>query len=118
MREKYENTLPLDTPCQPRRNVLLRGRHRTSLLTSNEDEARQLVEARNNSHRQPTLNLQLARAYLTATDPAYMNRTWQNVMDEIQTHGKESTQIRYVRGTTFPLLARIRDLASVIELID
>jgi hypothetical protein len=73
-------------------------RHRTSLLTSNEDEARQLVEAKNNSHRQPTLNLQLARAYLTATDPAYMNRTWQNVMDEIQTHGKESTQIRYRRG--------------------
>ena len=27
-----------------------------------------------------------------------MNRTWQSVMDEIQTHGKESTQIRYVRG--------------------
>ena len=70
--------------------------HRTSLLTSNEDEARQLVEAKNNSHRQPTLNLQLARAYLTATDPAYMSRTWQTVMDEIQTHGKEPTRIRYI----------------------
>jgi hypothetical protein len=86
--------------------------YRTSLLTSNEDEARQLVEAKNNSHRQPTLNLQLARAYLTATDPAYMSRTWQNVMDEIQTHGKESTQkrggpmppaeCRYGQPRTFP----------------
>jgi integrase len=71
---------------------------RTSLNTTDETEARQLVEARNSSHRQPTLNLQLARAYLTATDPAYMTRTWQTVMGEIQTHGKESTQVRYIRG--------------------
>jgi hypothetical protein len=79
-------------------SVDTRTGHRTSLRTSNEDEARQLVEAKNNSHRQPTLNLQLARAYLTATDPAYMDRSWQNVMDEIQTHGRDSTQIRYIRG--------------------
>jgi len=71
---------------------------RASLHTANSDEARQLVEAKNNSHRQPTLNLQIARAYLTATDPAYFQRTWQTVMDEIQTHGKEPTRIRYVRG--------------------
>jgi hypothetical protein len=37
--------------------------HRTSLRTTNQDEARQLVEAKNIAHRQPTLNLQLARAY-------------------------------------------------------
>jgi hypothetical protein len=29
-----------------------------------------LIEARNNSHRQPALNLQIAQAYLTASDPA------------------------------------------------
>jgi hypothetical protein len=36
---------------------------RTSLGTTNEDEARQIVEARNNSERQPVLNLQIAKAY-------------------------------------------------------
>ena len=71
---------------------------RTSLHTTDPDEARQLVEAKNNSHRQPTLNLQIARAYLTATDPAFLHRTWQTVMNEIQTHGKEPTRIRYIRG--------------------
>jgi hypothetical protein len=35
---------------------------RTSLRTSNEDEAKQIVEARNNSERQPVLNLQIAKA--------------------------------------------------------
>lgn len=82
---------------------------RTSLNTTDETEARQLVEARNSSNRQPTLNLQLARAYLTATDPAYMTRTWQIVMDEIQTHGKESTQLRYIRGMKSHAFDRLRN---------
>ena len=36
---------------------------RTSLRTANADEARQLVEAKNNSERQPVLNLHIAKAY-------------------------------------------------------
>ena len=44
---------------------------RTSLRTGDEDEARQIIEAKNNSDRQPALNLQIARAYLIATDPAF-----------------------------------------------
>jgi len=34
---------------------------RTSLRTTNEEEARQIVEARNQSERQPVLNLQIAK---------------------------------------------------------
>ena len=37
---------------------------RTSLGTTNEDEARQIIEAKNISLRQPVLNLQIAKAYL------------------------------------------------------
>jgi hypothetical protein len=37
---------------------------RSSLKTRNEDEARQLVLAKNQALRQPTLNLHIARAYL------------------------------------------------------
>jgi len=33
-----------------------------------------------------------------ASDPAFMLRTWQNVMDQIQTHGRDSTKSRYIRG--------------------
>jgi hypothetical protein len=34
---------------------------RTSLQTANEDEARQLMESRNNADRQPAMNLQIAQ---------------------------------------------------------
>jgi len=57
---------------------------RTSLQTTDKDDAQRLIEAKNNSHRQPALNLQIARAYLTASDPAWVQRTWQDVMNQIQ----------------------------------
>lgn len=47
----------------------------TSLRTRDETEAKSLLNARNEAHRQPVLNLQLARAYLTASDPAFVERT-------------------------------------------
>jgi hypothetical protein len=71
---------------------------RTSLLTTDRDEAQQIIEAKNQAERQPVLNLQIARAYLTASDPAWTQRNWQDVANRIQTHGKESTQSRYVRA--------------------
>lgn len=55
----------------------------TSLRTTDEEEARTLVHARNEAHRQPALNLHIARAYLSATDPEIARRTWQTVMDEM-----------------------------------
>ena len=41
----------------------------TSLGTSERSEAIELFSARIQAHRQAHLNLQLARTYLTATDP-------------------------------------------------
>lgn len=48
---------------------------RTSLHTSDEEEARQIVEARNQAERQPVLNLQIAKAYLSGTDNGIASRT-------------------------------------------
>jgi hypothetical protein len=56
----------------------------TSLRTKDETEAKSLLEARNAAQRQPVLNLHLARAYLTASDPAFVERTWQVVMEQMQ----------------------------------
>jgi hypothetical protein len=47
----------------------------TSLRTKDEAEASSLLNARNAAQQQPTLNLHLARAYLTASDPAFVERT-------------------------------------------
>jgi hypothetical protein len=68
----------------------------SSLRTKNEAEALVILNARNESFRQPGLNLQIARAYLAASDPTYAQRTWQTVMEQIQTNGKDATRIRYV----------------------
>jgi hypothetical protein len=66
-----------------------------SLRTRDEAEALQLINARNEAHRQPALNLHLARAYLTASDPAFVERTWQTVMEQMQSRGKDSSRERY-----------------------
>jgi hypothetical protein len=47
----------------------------TSLRTKHETEAKSLLNARNEARRQPVLNLHLARAYLKASDPAFVERT-------------------------------------------
>ena len=67
----------------------------TSLRTKDETEAKSLLEARNAAQRQPVLNLHLARAYLTASDPAFVERTWQVVMEQMQ-----SRTISYFRMKT------------------
>ena len=52
-----------------------------SLGTRDRREATELFSARLQAHRQAHLNLQLARTYLTATDPMVARRTWQDVMN-------------------------------------
>jgi hypothetical protein len=69
-----------------------------TLRTSDRREAERLLNAMNESHREPTLNLSLARAYLAAHDPKMATRTWQAVMDEMATHGILTTQARCGRG--------------------
>ena len=72
---------------------------RTSLATSNEDEANQIVQARNQAERQPMINLQIARAYLMASDPGIATRTWQIVMDEVTRTKRGNTQTRWSTAT-------------------
>jgi len=50
-----------------------------SLGTRARREETELFSARLQAHRQAHLNLQLARTYLTATDPMVARRTWQDV---------------------------------------
>ncbi len=68
--------------------------HQKSLRTRDEGEALNLLHALNEAHRQPTLNLHLARAYLTASDPAFVERTWQTVMEQLQSRGKDASRER------------------------
>jgi integrase len=84
-----------------------------SLRTSDRREAERVLNAMNESHREPTLNLNLARAYLAAHDPKMAQRTWQAVMDEMATHGIPTTQERCARAFQSKAYDPIRDKSLV-----
>jgi integrase len=63
-----------------------------SLKTKDRSEARRVLHARNEAVRCPTLNVVMAKAYLSAHDPKMLERTWQDVMNEFCSRGKQQTQ--------------------------
>ena len=67
-----------------------------SLRTKDEAEAKNLLNAKNESFRQPVLNRQIARTYLAATDTDMATRTWQTPMDEMTKTKTGSTYARHV----------------------
>src|SRR5262245_22825256 len=54
-----------------------------SLGTKDRREAEKVLHAKNEPHRNAALNLQIGRAYLAASDPKMMTRTWGDVSQEI-----------------------------------
>jgi integrase len=74
-----------------------------TLRTKDRSTAERVLHAKNEAQQQPIVNLQIARAYLQASDPAVATRTWKVVMDEACKLKRGSTQERY--------LAAIRDRA-------
>jgi len=68
-----------------------------SLKTKDGSEARRVLHARNEAVRCPTLNVVMAKAYLSAHDPKMLERTWQDVMDEFCSRGKQQTQEHRLR---------------------
>ena len=69
-----------------------------SLKTNDRTAAERIVHAKNEAVREPQVNLALARAYLSATDPHMSKRTWREVMEEYQRHGRDSTRQRVARA--------------------
>jgi len=55
-----------------------------SLHTQKKLCAIRLVNAKNEAEHQPLINLQLARAYLSASDATFLSRTWQQVMGKMR----------------------------------
>jgi integrase len=72
-------------------------------------EATTLLNARNESVRQPQLNLQIAKACLAGTDSGVSTRTWQNALDAIVETKSGSTQDRWRRAAKETALDGIRD---------
>ena len=84
-------------------------RKQESLGTKNRAEALSLLNARNESVRQPQLNLQIAKAYLAGTDSGVATRTWQQALDAIVETKSGSTQDRWRRAAKETALDSIRN---------
>jgi integrase len=82
-----------------------------SLRTKDEAEALTLLHSKNEAHRQPVLNLQIARTYLSATDPEASKRTWQAPMDEMGKTKTGPTRIRHDRAMKDKAFDLIRNMA-------
>jgi hypothetical protein len=63
------------------------------------------LHARNEAARQPALNLQLARAYLTASDPLIATRTWRQAIDALIDTKRGATRERWHWASRDPALA-------------
>jgi hypothetical protein len=79
----------------------------TSLRTKDEAAALTLLHARNEAARQPCLNLQLARAYLTASDPLIAARTWREAIDALIETKRGATRERWVWASRDQALATL-----------
>jgi hypothetical protein len=66
-----------------------------SLQIRDKPAAQRIFNAKNESHHQPAINLQIARAYLIAVDPLVARRNWGNVMEEIIRTKTGENQVRW-----------------------
>jgi len=83
------------------------------LGTQDEEEARPIIEAKNQSERQPVLNLQIANAYLAGADSSFTNRTWREVMDEFVRVREGTNRTRSERAMADKAFDTIRDLQVI-----
>ena len=87
---------------------------RLSLKTKDRDAAKQIVFAKNQSLRQPNLNLHIAKAYLAGTDSGVATRTWQNALNALIETKQGSTRDRWVRAAKDKALDGLRK-KTIIE---
>lgn len=80
-----------------------------SLQTRDRKHAERLRSARNEAADKPLLGLSLGKAYLAAYDPMLVQRTWQLVMDEFLTRGKDSSRQRRERAMRCEVFNSLRD---------
>jgi integrase len=69
-----------------------------SLETKDRKAAQRLLEIKRQTAENPGFNQFILKSCLTTQDPLLAKRTWQTVMDQMQTHGKEATRIRCSRA--------------------
>lgn len=84
-----------------------------SLWTSERAAALRILEAKNEACQLSSLNLQIARVHLEASDPDIGKRTWQIVLDEILKTKAGETKARWERAAKSKALEPLRNLPLI-----
>lgn len=84
-----------------------------SLETKNRHEAQRLLEIKRQASADSAFNQIILKTCLITQDRLLTKRTWQTVMDQIQTHGKESSKCRYVRAMKAKAFDGLRNVKLV-----
>lgn len=84
-----------------------------SLETKNRHEAKRLLEIKRQTSVDQAFNQIILKTCLTTQDPLLSKRTWQAVMDQIRTHGKESSRSRYARAMKVKAFDELRKVKLV-----
>lgn len=83
---------------------------RESLGTADKNEARRLLDLKNQPHNHAGFHVQMARTHLLVSDPKAITRTWQNVMDAIIRQKSGVTKIRWENAAKCKAFNSIRNL--------
>lgn len=86
---------------------------RVSLKTKDRDAAEQIVLAKNQALRQPTLNLQIAKAYLAGTDNGVTTRTWQHAIESLTSTKLDANKERWQRVVKDPAIIPLLPLVLI-----
>lgn len=80
-----------------------------SLGTKNLDEARKIIQAKNDAVHQPMMNLVMAKTFLAAQDPKMITRTWADVFDRFVDRESEATATRHERVVRTKAMQFLKD---------
>lgn len=80
-----------------------------SLNTRDPEEARKLVQAKNDAVNLPLMNINMAKAYLNAIDPKITTRTWADVMERFCCRSNPASKMRNERVVRTRPMQFLRD---------
>jgi integrase len=83
---------------------------RESLKTSDRQQALRLLQAKNETFQQPSLNRELAKTYLAASDPMSVSRTWNDALASLINSKTAENQDRWKRAANDPAFESLKPL--------
>jgi len=82
-------------------------------MKSTRQAALRLLEVKRQAAANPGFNQFILKACLSTQDPLLPKRTWETVMAQMQTHGKDSTKIRCARAMKSEAFKALRGVKLV-----